>query len=55
MGFFGGKNGFLGVETGLFGANIGRRHFFYHFLHFSLDFLNGLCYFTFDIGVDIKQ
>jgi hypothetical protein len=24
MGFFGVKNGFLGIETGLFGANIGR-------------------------------
>ncbi len=55
MGFFSVKNGFLGIETGLFGANIGRQHFFSRFLHFSLDFLNSLWYFTLDIGIDIEQ
>jgi len=55
MGFFSVKNGFLGIETSLFGANIGRPHFFSRFLHFSLDFQDGLWYFTVDIGIDIEQ
>jgi len=55
MGFFGVKNGFSGIETGLFGANMGRTHFFSRFLHFLLDFQNGLWYFTIDIGIDIEQ
>jgi len=55
MGFFGVKNGFSGIETWLFGANIGRPKKNYHFLHFSLDFLNSLWYFTIDIGIDIEQ
>jgi len=36
MGFFSIKNGFLGIETGSFGANIGRPHFFINFYIFSL-------------------
>lgn len=59
MGFFSVKNGFSGIDTGVFGAdigaNIGRPHFFYHFLHFLLDFQNSLWYFTIDTGGDIEQ
>ncbi len=55
MGFFSVKNVFSGIETCSFGANIGRPHFFSRFLHFSLDFLNSLWYFTLDIGIDIEQ
>jgi hypothetical protein len=36
MGFFSIKNGFSAIETNLFGANIGRPHFFINFHIFSL-------------------